>query len=79
MRQHQLSERGSANWPFIITLILLLVFVYIWFDEKDQRERRRSRPAKAKDKAAAYEQAATRCVDYAAELSQLVGWTTTGT
>ena len=30
MRQLRTCERGSANWPFIIALILLLAFVYLW-------------------------------------------------
>ena len=76
MRQHQLSERGSANWPFIITLILLLVFAYMWFDEKDQKEQAQVQTTEATDKAKAYEQAATQVANYAADLSQLVGWTT---
>lgn len=76
MRQHQLSERGSANWPFIITLILLLVFAYMWFDEKDQREQAQIKETQATEKADAYEQAATLVANYAADLSQLVGWTT---
>ena len=74
MRQHQLSERGSANWPFIITLILLLVFAYLWFDEKDQKEQAQTQTAEATDKAAAYEQAATTVANYAADLSQLIGY-----
>ena len=74
MRQHQLSERGSANWPFIITLILLLVFAYMWFDEKDQKEQALARDTASEAKAKAYEQAATAVANYAADLSQLVGY-----
>lgn len=76
MRQHQLSERGSANWPFIITLILLLVFAYMWFDERDQREVAQVQSAAAEDKATASEQALTAVANYAADLSLLVGYTT---
>lgn len=74
MRQHQLSERGSANWPFIITLILLLVFAYMWFDEKDQKEQALVRDTESKEKAEAYEQAATVVANYAADLAQRIGW-----
>jgi len=74
MRQHQLSERGSANWPFIITLILLLVFAYMWFDERDQKEQALLKEDVSTAKAEAYEQAATAVSNYAAELSQLVGY-----
>ena len=35
MRHLHRTQRGSANWPFIITLILLLAFVYLWFDGQD--------------------------------------------
>jgi len=75
MRHHQLKQRGSANWPFIITLVLLLVFAYMWFDEKDQREQAVQAKDKATVEAAGATEAATAFVNYANQLSKMVGYT----
>jgi hypothetical protein len=76
MRQHQRFERGSANWPFIITLILFLVFGYMWFTEKDDREKAEDQAAKAEKTAGATRNAFTMLLQYTTDLSQRVGWAT---
>ena len=74
MRQQDQSERGSANWPFIIALLLLLGFVYAWFTEKDQRQQAQEQAKTATMEATAATRVAQSYVDYARELSQEIGW-----
>ncbi len=74
MRQRHQSQRGSANWPFIIALLLLLGFVYAWFQEKDQRQQAEETAKVATIDAAAANRVAQRYVDYAREMSQEIGW-----
>ncbi len=70
------SQRGSANWPFIISLLLLLVFVYMWFSQRDDLDAAEQSAATAKAERAEYEQIAREIASYTNDLSQTVGWQT---
>lgn len=74
MRQLHLSEKGSANWPFVITLVLLIAFGYLWFDERDRREVAEDESAKATIGQKAAEQAASVILDYGDRVTKLVGY-----
>ena len=68
------TERGGANWPFIISLVLLLVFGFLWYDQKDQGDK-----TAEKLKAAQAEAAAAIAVTADREIrldkiSEVVGW-----
>ena len=45
-------ERGSANWPFIISFVLLLVFGWLWYDQKGEADKFREDAKKSKDQVA---------------------------
>ena len=74
MRQRHLTQRGSANWPFIIALLLLLGFVYAWFTEKDERQAAQMAEAEARIEAAAANRVAQAFVDWSRTISQEIGW-----
>lgn len=78
MRQLQLhrTQRGSANWPFILSLLLLLVFVYLWFSQRDDLEAAQQAAEKASAERQTYQQVAQEVARYASDLSGLVGWNT---
>lgn len=76
MRSLPRLTRGSANWPFIIALLLLLVFVYLWFDASDKQDKMKIEKEKAE---LARDVSATEArVAYEgwSDLSALVGWRT---
>ena len=55
--------RGSANWPFIITLLLFLAFGYMWYDEKGKREKAEEAQAAAQVKEGVSREAARDLFD----------------
>ncbi len=74
MRQLRYCERGSANWPFIIALILLLAFVYLWYDANDKVEGAQQAEQKAAKELKAANNAARVFRNYAEQISAKVGW-----
>jgi hypothetical protein len=76
MRSLPRLVRGSANWPFIIALLLLLLFVYLWFDASDQRDKNKIEADKQKALAGQANYDAQRAYEGWRDLSNLVGWRT---
>ncbi len=74
MRQRHLNERGSSQWPFVITLVILLVFVYMWFSEKDKRDVAETDRAKSQEEYANLSKATTDVLNYFRDVSAKVGW-----
>ncbi|MFV1959407.1 MAG: hypothetical protein ACC662_08340, partial [Planctomycetota bacterium] len=74
MRQLQQTQRGSANWPFIIALLLAFVFIYLWFTEKDEREQAQIKAKQAETAEQLAMEGWQVSVDWAREASNLIGW-----
>lgn len=68
------SQRGAANWAFILCLLALLAFVYLWFDEKDQREAAQLAAKEAEAASVDYKRGLDDLAQYTSSLADLVGY-----
>lgn len=72
--RHQ--ERGLSVWPFVICLVLTLIFGFLWYSEKSDREKLAEQRTAAVNDAAAARLETQAWADYAAAVTDVVGYGT---